>query len=272
MRATRAYTFLALFACAAAMYAQSYRSTVNNGNEKFRQQQLDEAKKDYSRAAAIEPERLESHFNLGNVAYRNSDYENAVKSYKKAGERAKSREEGAQIWYNAGDAFLDAAEKGGELPAMKQGAGAQGGGSANEMRMEGYRQAIRAFKEALKLNPEDEDARYNLAYAMKRLHELQQQNQQQNQKQDQKDKQKKDKEQKDQDKKKQDQDKQKQDQEQQNKDRQQNQPPPSGKPNQKKMSRQQAEQILNALQRDEKRLQEKLRQQRASRVNVDKDW
>jgi hypothetical protein len=38
------------------------------------------------------------------------------------------------------------------------------------------------------------------------------------------------------------------------------------------MSKQQAEQILRALERDEKDLQKKLREKRGSRVRVDKDW
>lgn len=251
--------------------AQSYRSAVNEGNDLYHQGQYDAAKKKYQAAATVDPERIESHFNSGNAEYRSDDFKAAIESYKKAGERARSPEEGSKIWYNAGNTFLNAAEKGAQIPV----ADAQGN-DVNAMRKEGYKNAIEAYKQALKLNPKDDDARYNLTYAMRKLQELnnQQNNQNQNkdqQKQDQKQDKKKDDQNKEKDKE-QEQNKQDKKDEQQKQSEQQEQQKPQKPEQQKQMSKQQAEQILKALERDEKELQKKLREKRAVRVNVDKDW
>ena len=53
--------------------AQSYRSTVNSGNDAYKQKQYDAAAKKYDEAAKKDPERMESYYNRGNVAYRNED-------------------------------------------------------------------------------------------------------------------------------------------------------------------------------------------------------
>ncbi len=261
-------------------HAQSYRGTVNDGNDLYHQKQYDKAREKYERAGIDEPERPESFFNAGNAAYRSDDIKSALEQFEKAGLRVQDRETLSRTLYNAGNTFLNAAEKGMENPALKQAAGDQAG----NLQMEGYKQAIEMYKKALKVNPGDEDARYNLTYARKKLEDLQKQ--QQDQKNDQNKDQKKDQQQdqKNQDKNKQEeqQKKDKQDQEQQKQQNQkdneqkekakqdeQQQPKPQKEQN---MSKQQAEQILRALQRDEKELQKKKRQQQGRRVNVDKDW
>ncbi|NLF43988.1 MAG: tetratricopeptide repeat protein [Bacteroidales bacterium] len=90
------------------------------------------------------------------------------------------------------------------------------------------------YKEALKINPEDEDTRYNLAYALKKIQQQQQQQQQQ------------DKEEKKDEKK----DKEKEKQEQQ---KQQNQ--------EKQINPQDAQRILDALNQQEKNVQDKRKMQ-----------
>ena len=260
--------------------AQSYRTRVNDANEAYNQQKYDLARDGYSKAAAEDPERPEGWFNHGNAAYRSDDIQAALRQYEQAGKRARSKEELAGTLYNAGNVFLNAAEKGADNPALKQAAG----DDPAKLKMEGYKQAIELYKKSLKLQPSDGDARYNLAYAKKKLEELQQQskNQQQNkdQKQDKnkdqenKDKDKKDEQQKKDQQKKDQEEKQKQDQkDQQNKD----QAKPDEKQQQKQqkqpqMSKQQAEQILRALERQEKDLQKQKREEVPVRVSVEKDW
>ncbi len=270
-----------------AVQSQSYRSTVNEGNEYYNQQQYDEAREKYEQAAVSEPERPESYFNQGNAAYRSDDIKAAIEQYEKAGTRVRSKEELARTLYNAGNTFLNAADKGVENPALQQAAAAQGAGSQGaELRMEGYRKAIDLYKQTLKLDPRDADARYNLTYARKKLEDLQKQQQNQNQDEQQKKDQKQDKDKDDQqqDKNKQDEQnkKDKQDEQQQkqqnqkDKDQKENAKPDEqqqSKPEkQKTMSKQQAEQILRALERDEKDLQKKKRQKTNVRVSVEKDW
>ncbi len=277
---------IAVLAFAASpLDAQSYRSAVNEGNEYYNTQKYDRATEKYEQAAVDEPERPESYFNAGNAAYRNENIKAALEQYEKAGVRVKDRETLARTLYNAGNTFLNAADKGTENPVLKEAAGDQAG----NLQMEGYKQAIEMYKKTLKLTPGDEDARYNLTYAKKKLEDLkkQEQNKNQDQKKDQKQKQKDDKKQdqknKDKNKQEEQQKKDKQDQQQQKKQNQksdeekekakkeeQKQQPKSEK--EQNMSKQQAEQILRALQRDEKDLQKKKRKKQGNRVNVEKDW
>lgn len=281
---------LAVLLCigTAEVTAQSYRSTVNEGNEHYTQQEYDRAREKYEQAAANEPDRIESYFNAGNAAYRAAaenasaeDIQAALQAYEKAGARIENKAQLAQTFYNAGNTFLQAADKGLENPLLQQAAA----GKNADMRMQGYLHAIDMYKRTLKLDPGDADARYNLTYAKKKLQELkqqQQQNQDQDQKKDQKEDKQQDEQQKDQSK---DEDQQKKDQQNQDQQQQQNQKDQDqkddarknqqqqSKPEQEqKMSKQQAEQILRALEREEKALQKKKRMKVNARANVEKDW
>lgn len=122
-------------------------------------------------------------------------------------------------------------------------------------------ESIEAYKQALRNNPKDLETKYNLLYAMnlkkKQEEEQKKQDKDQDKDQDKKD-QNKDKN-KDQDKK---------DQDQQKQDQQQQQP-------QNKISKQNAEQMLQALENSEKKTQEKVKKVQALRAKskqVEKDW
>jgi tetratricopeptide (TPR) repeat protein len=120
-------------------------------------------------------------------------------------------------------------------------------------------ESIEAYKQALRNNPKDLETKYNLLYAMnlKKKQEEEQKKQDKNKDQD-KDKDKDKDQNKDQDKK--DQDQQKQDQQQQP---------------QNKISKQNAEQMLQALENQEKKTQEKVKKVQALKAKskqVEKDW
>ena len=121
-----------------------------------------------------------------------------------------------------------------------------------------YEQSIAAYKNALLNEPSDRDTKYNLEYA-KQMLKKQQQQQQQNQQDKKQDK-------KDQDKK--DQDKQKQDQQKKDQDKSQSQD------QNKKISKEDAERMLEALKNDEKKTLAKLKktQVKAQKVVIEKDW
>ncbi|MBP1615555.1 MAG: photosystem assembly protein Ycf3 [Bacteroidetes bacterium] len=122
-----------------------------------------------------------------------------------------------------------------------------------------YKQAVDAFKMSLRNNPSDNETRYNLALAQKLLKDQQQQQQKQN-----KDDKNKDK---DKDKQKQDQNKQK---DQKQKDKQE-QSKPEKQDN--KMSKENAEQLLNSVMQDEKGVQDKVKKQQVIQGGrLEKDW
>mgnify|MGYP003472643245 CR=1 FL=1 len=120
-------------------------------------------------------------------------------------------------------------------------------------------QCIEAYKESLRNNPKDDETRYNLALAQKQLKD-QQQNQQ-NQDQQQQQEQKEDK----QDQNKDQQEQEQKDQQQQNQQQQQQ--------NKNEMSKENAEQLLNAVMQDEKNVQDKVKKQiQIQGKKLEKDW
>lgn len=123
--------------------------------------------------------------------------------------------------------------------------------------------AAEAYKEALRKNPADEEARYNLAVI---LHQQQKNNQNQNQQQQEQQEQEQEQEQKQQDKQEQQQDKEQQEQQQQ----QQQQQEREAEEEKEKM-----EQMLKALMQDEKEIREKMEQAEKAKMNsdyIEKNW
>lgn len=119
------------------------------------------------------------------------------------------------------------------------------------MEEKNYEKSVEAYKNSLKANPKDDDTRYNLAvaqYLMKKQQEQQKQEQQKQQQQQQK----------------QEQQKQEQQQEQQKQEQKQQQQP--------KMQQEQIEQILKALEQDERDVQERRKIQMGQRSKTDKEW
>ena len=120
-------------------------------------------------------------------------------------------------------------------------------------------QCIEAYKESLRNNPKDDETRYNLALAQKLLKDQEQDQQNQDQQQQQQE-QKEDK-----------QDQNKDQQEQDQKDQQQNQQ--QQQQNKNEMSKENAQQLLNAVMQDEKNVQDKVKKQlQIQGKKLDKDW
>ena len=198
----------------------------------------------------------------GNKQFRSGDYANAEVSYRKAIEK---NAKNAQAAFNLGNALMaqkkdsaaveqfEGAARLETNPLRKAQAYHNMGVICQTHKM--YGEAIEAYKNALRLNPKDDETRYNLVLCK---HQKQKQDQQQNQQGGDNDKKQDDK-QKDQQQP--DQQKDKQD------DKQQEQPKPQ-------MSKDNAEQLLNAAIQNEKQTQEKMKQQQQQpqRRNVQKNW
>lgn len=107
-----------------------------------------------------------------------------------------------------------------------------------------YDKSVSSYKQSLKANPQDEDTRHNLAMALRQLQQQQSQPQSQPQQQE-------------------------QDQQQQ---QQQQQPPQPRQPSEQEISKENAEQILDAYQQQEQELKEKMQQQGGGQRNLEKDW
>ena len=132
---------------------------------------------------------------------------------------------------------------------------------------EQYDQSIEMYKNCLRRNPNDDDARENLRLAQKKKQQQEQQQQNQQNQDNQKQEEKENKEQQDkQDKQQEEQEKQ---QQQQNQSQQQQQ-------QQQGMSQESIDQILKAMQDAEQNTQQRVNEEKAkeekARIQTDKNW
>jgi Ca-activated chloride channel homolog len=198
----------------------------------------------------------------GNSDYDKGNFNEAEKDYRKALEINKESIKGK---FNLGAAvykeknFEESAKLYDELAGKNQDREIQAqiyhnlGNSLLEAKQ--YDKSILAYKNSLMNNPSDIDTKYNLEYARMMLKKQQQQQQ------------KKDQNKKDQDKKDQKKD---QDKKDQNKQDQKNQPPQD----QKKLSKEDAQRMLEALKNDEKKTMQKVKKEKAKVqvTGIEKDW
>ena len=203
--------------------AQTDRQYIREGNKQFRVGQYDKAEVSYRKAVEKNPKNPQAAYNLGN----------ALMAQKKDSAAVQQFEQATRIETN---------------PLRKAAAYHNMGVICQTHKM--YGEAIEAYKNALRLNPNDNETRYNLVLCQ-RQKKKQDQNQQQNQ--NNKDDQKKD------------------DQKDQNKDKKDDKQQQQQKP---QMSKDNAEQLLNAAIQNEKMTQDKMKkqQQKPQRRNVLKNW
>jgi len=204
--------------------AQGERKYIRQGNREYFDSAFDQSELKYRKALEKDLSSYEGNFNLGDALYKEDKFDDASRRFIDLAGKETDPKDLSKICYNLGNSLLQSGKVG---------------------------ESIEAYKNALRNNPDDIDAKHNLAWAMRLLQQQQQQQQQQNQNQDQNNKDQ-------QNQQKQDQDKQEQQQNQQ-KD---------------KISQEDANRLLEALQQDEKQLQEKLKKQmaRTQRVAVLKEW
>ena len=199
----------------------------------------------------------------GNKQFRAGNYADAEVSYRKALEK---NDRNSQALYNLGNALMAQNKDSAAVVEFEKSAKVESNGLRKSMayhnmgvicqRHQMFGEAIEAYKQSLRLNPHDDETRYNLELC-KRQQKQQDQNkdnQQQQQNKDNKDN-KKDEQQQDQQK-----------QEEQQKQEQQKQEP--------KMSKENAEQLLNAAMQQEKQTQDRMKkaQQQPQRRNIEKNW
>lgn len=242
-----------LLSVALTASAQVDRHDVRAGNRKFRKDNWKEADISYRKALVKDSTSVAANYNLANTLYRQENYEEAEKLMKKIGDNASASANAADYWYNTGDIAI----------AKKD-----------------WQGAVNAFKEALLKNPSDMDAKENYIYAKKMLENQQkngggngdgqnnqdQNNQNQNQNQNGQDQNKGGKN-KDQDQ------NQNQNQNQNNGQGNGNQQPPQGQEG--KISPQQAQQMLRAIQAKEKETQDKVNKEKADALKSrqkEKNW
>lgn len=222
--------------------AQNEKSLVRKGNRDYKKGDFSEAELQYRKSIEKNNKTQEGKFNLGDALYKQGKYDEAAGTFQNLSNEKPDKDLKAKSFYNQGNALLKA---------------------------EKYQESANAYKESLKINPNDEDARYNYVYALSKLRQQQQQQQQQDKnKKDNKDKNKD--QQKNQDKK---DDKKNDKNQQQNQNQQQkDQKDQKEQAQQPKISKEDAERMLQAVNNDEKELQKKMAKKEGARVRIEKQW
>lgn len=222
--------------------AQSDKKYIREGNREYAKNNFSESEVSYRKAIDKNKQSPNAVFNIGDALYKQKKYEDAGKQFIESTGQNEDRNKKADGLYNLGNALLQ----------------------ANKIA-----ESIDAYKGSLKLNPDNMQAKYNLAYAQDLLKKQEQQKQQQ-QKQDQD---KNDKNKGDKEKNKEDQNDNKNQQNSQQKD-QNNPDQQKQQPQQQQISKEDAQRLLNSLANDEKKVQEKVKLAKAAKeqVRTVKNW
>ena len=143
MKKPALYLF-SIFIFPSIVFAQSSTELIRKGNEAYTSKNYNEAKQQYEAAIKhdVKKEYPQAYFNLGNTLFKLSDYPAAVRQFQTFLSSTADPELQSLAHYNIGTSLL---------------------GEKN------YTESIASFRQALKLNPRNENARYNLSYALKLL-------------------------------------------------------------------------------------------------------
>lgn len=250
------YIFPFLLA-AAGVSAQSMpeRSLVRKGTRQYNKGNYEQAISRYEQALQAVAGQFEATYDLGNALYKAERFDRAEQTMQQAAaDSLRTDDERAEAFYNLGNA---------------------------QFKQQKYKEALESYKQSLRLNPADMEAKYNYAYTKRLLDENKDggggggnddkdqnkdQNQQNQQNQDQQNKDQQDKDQKGDPKDQQGDQKQDPQDNKGDKGDQQGQPTPSG------ISPQEQQQMLDAIQAQEDKTQEKLKEKQGVVVRGKKNW
>ena len=225
-------------------YAQTMTESdhIRRGNKFYADSLFEKAEIEYRKALELNPRSTDAMYNLGNALFNQIPQsqdkgQEALTQYTMAAKLETDKAKLAQINHNLGTLLYMAQQ---------------------------YPGSVEAYKEALRNNPDDLETRYNLAKAM---HMLKKQDQQQNQNQNQQQEQ-------EQQEQKQEQQQEQKEEQTQNQPQEQEQQEQQAQHNEENISKENAEQMLNAMMQDEKEIQEKAKKmmQQQQGKTLDKDW
>ena len=233
----------ALLLASISAAAQTDRREVRSGNRQFRKENFTRAEIDYRKALVKDSSSFAASYDLANSLYRQNNFEEAGKTLEKVKDSAPMNPNSSDYYYNLGNVACQKKD---------------------------WQAAVDAYKQSLLRNPADVDAKENYIYAKLMLknqggggNDKNNQNQDQNQQN-------------------QNQNQQNQNRNQQNQDQNQNQNQNQNQQNQQqgqqgqgKISPQQAQQMLSAIQAKEKETQDKVNKEKAALLKSkqkEKNW
>lgn len=134
-------------------YSQEWRDSLKVARDAYKKQEYAKALKYYQSAQKTAPSAIDLSDEMGQSAYKAREFEKAEKIYQQSAASKKDATSKAKSYHNMGN---------------------------SRMQSKDYNGAIDAYKEALRNNPKDEQTRYNLSEAIRRLKDEQKKNSNQN--------------------------------------------------------------------------------------------
>ena len=225
---------LSLLMCITS-FAQNKKSFLRDGNELYTDSSYNDAEMQYRKSLEKDQDYFNASFNLADAVYKQERYEESSALFDALIDNAPTENDLAKVYHNLGNSLTQ------------------------EQKLE---EAIEAYKNALRINPNDAETRHNLALSKKQKQEQEQQEEKKEENKEEK---------KDQEKDKEGEDKQEQNKEPEKEDEEKENQPEDKK---EEMSKEDAEKMLEAIQQEEKELQEELQKKKVKgkRVKVLKDW
>ncbi len=254
MRVSVKYTIIALLlllVCGEVSAQQmKERGLVRRGNRQFKREHFEKSAYLYQRALQHDSTSFEAKYDLASTLYRTERFDKAEKTLLGiVNDTTRTEKERGEVAYNLGNTQF----------AQKK-----------------YKEALSSYRQAMRCNPDDEDAKFNYALTKRMIQDQeQQQQQQQNQNQDQNKDQNQDKQDNQDQQNKQDQQDKQENQDKQNKQPEQGdekQQPQGQQPQQGKMTPEQQEALLQAIQAEEDKTQDKLKEKTGVIIRGSKSW
>jgi Ca-activated chloride channel family protein len=203
------FAVLLLFICP-SLQAQTAHQWLLQADRAYRQGEKNTAKEYYQNALAADSSQGKAHYNLGNIWYEEKKYEEAQKFYRNAAEKSSTPTDKAKALNNLGNAYHQQKD---------------------------YAQAVDAYKQSLRLEPNNMLTKQNLSRALKKMPPSMAQSQSESQ----------------------------QDNKQQEEQKKESEP--------QQQQKKDMESLMKIMENEDKKVQEKLRNQmKMPRKPTDKDW
>ena len=127
---------------AQSLFGPNYNSTLRKGNLDYKNGKYDNALLKYNQVFKNKLNDPLVNYNLGTILYKKGNYDTAAYFFDNAIKHVKDPNLKSKAYYNMGNSY---------------------------MQQQKFDKATQSYSNALKYNPADEDARYNLSYALRKL-------------------------------------------------------------------------------------------------------
>jgi len=124
------------------VFSQEWRDSLMEARKAYNAKDYDKAMRYYQSAQNKNIDGIDLNEEMGQTAYKKRDFEKAEQIYQEANSKLSNEKQQARNHYNTGN---------------------------SRMKSKNYQGAVDSYKDALRINPDDKEARYNLSKAVKKL-------------------------------------------------------------------------------------------------------